>query len=139
MLFLVVTSFVNPRFLAFYKFLPYLLLLLPILWLFSIGVSLLVASLNVYFRDVQHLVGILLMVLFYSTPIIYPIPDLGKYSAIYKANPMTALVESFHQSLYWMAHPQARFMAYAAFVAIVVFIVGYATFLRLEPAFAEEI
>ena len=101
--------------------------------------ALLVAALNVYLRDVQHLVGIFLMVLFYSTPIIYPIPDLGKYSAIYKANPMTALVESFHQALYWMAHPQGLFMAYAAIVAIVMFVVGYSTFLRLEPAFAEEI
>lgn len=138
-LFVTATSFVNPRFLALYKFIPYLLLLLPILWLFSVGVSFLVASLNVYLRDVQHLVGILLMVLFYSTPIIYPIPDLGKYSVIYKANPMTALVESFHQALYWMVHPQVQFLAYSAIVAVAVFLFGYFTFLRLEPAFAEEI
>lgn len=139
LLFILGTALVEPRFWAFYKFLPYLLLLLPILWLFTVGVSLLVSALNVYFRDIQHLIGILLMVLFYSSPIIYPAPNLGKYDIAYKSNPITALVLSFKQTLYYMAPPGARLVAYALVVAVCTFIFGYFIFRRFEPAFAEEV
>ncbi len=137
--FIVVYSTSFPHFLAFYKYLPFLLVLIPILFMFTVGVSLLVASLNVYYRDIQHLVGIFLMMLFYSTPIIYPVPDLGAYGAIYKANPMTAIVLSFRKVLFEMAVPDWRFIAYTATVAFVVGVFGYFVFLRMEPSFAEEV
>ncbi len=140
-LFIIVTGLVgDPKYLGFYKFAPYLLILVPILFVFTIGVSLLVASLNVYMRDIQHLIGILLMVTFYATPIIYPITLVpAGYAKAYKANPVTAIIESFHQVLHGVGHPSFNLLLYSAVVAVAVFLVGYAVFLRLEPAFAEEI
>jgi lipopolysaccharide transport system permease protein len=137
--FIIVTAFFNPRFALFYKFIPALLILVPILWLFTVGVSLFVASLNVYLRDIQHLVGIFLMVLFYATPIIYAPPDFGRFNILYKANPMAAMILSFKDALFWMAYPSLKFIIYSLVVAIVTFLFGYFVFLRLEPAFAEEI
>jgi ABC-2 type transport system permease protein len=140
LLFIVANSFLKyPRFLDFYKYIPFLLILVPILWLFTVGVSLLVASLNVYLRDIQHLVGIVLMVLFYSTPIIYEPPDLGRFNMLFKANPMAAIILSFKQALFYMAYPSPKFVIYSLVVAVSVFLFGYFIFLRLEPAFAEEI
>ncbi len=144
-LFIIVTGLVgDPKYLEFYKFAPYLLILIPILFVFTIGVSLLVASLNVYMRDVQHFIGILLMVTFYATPIIYPISIVAErappiYLKAYKANPVTAIIESFHQVLHGVGHPSFNLLLYSAVVAVAVFLVGYAVFLRLEPAFAEEV
>ncbi len=144
-LFVLITGLVSdPKYLEFYKFLPYLLIIIPILFTFTIGVSLLVASLNVYMRDVQHLIGILLMVTFYATPIIYPIAIMeGRappiYIQAYKANPVTAIIESFHHVLHGVSHPSFNLLVYSAVVAVAVFLVGYTVFLRLEPAFAEEV
>jgi len=138
--FIVVIGLFKPRFLAIYKFLPFLLLLLPILFILTVGVSLLVAALNVYLRDIQHLVGILLLMLFYSTPIIYPMPtNLGKYTALYSLNPMVSIVMSFKNALFWLAVPSLHFIAYSSVFAIVMFLFGYLIFIRLEPDFAEEV
>jgi lipopolysaccharide transport system permease protein len=138
-LLIVASGFFIPRFLGFYVFLPWLLLLIPILFVFTFGISLLVAALNVYLRDIQHLVGILLMVLFYSIPIIYLMPDLGKYTVIYTLNPMVTIVMSFKNTLYWLANPSFNFMIYSALAAAGALVVGYLVFHKLEPAFAEEI
>src|SRR2546421_92852 len=61
--------------------LPWLLLALvivAIMTVFVLGVSLALSVLNVYFRDVQHFVGILLMLWFYASPIVYPIKYVPK-------------------------------------------------------------
>ncbi|HEB12128.1 MAG TPA: ABC transporter permease [Actinobacteria bacterium] len=139
--FLLISGFFNPRFLSFYKFFPYLLLLVPILFIFTLGISFLVSALNVYLRDIQHLVGILLMVLFYSSPIIYPIPPggFGRFTIIYLLNPMTAIVLSFKDALYYLRTPSFNLVMYSIVVSIVVFLFGYYIFLRLEPEFAEEV
>ncbi len=138
---LIFALFVNPRLMDFYKYFPYLLLLIPILFVFTLGLSLLVAALNVYFRDIQHMVGILLMVLFYSTPIIYPMTMVpgGTIGFIYSLNPMTTIVSSFKNALFWLTNPSLNFMLYSTASAIVMFIFGYFIFLRLEPEFAEEV
>ncbi len=139
--FVMVTGLISdPKYLQFYKYVPYLLLLIPILFVFTIGVSLLVASLNVYLRDIQHLIGIFLMVTFYATPIIYPMSLVPEgYIKAYKANPVTAMIESFHTVLWRLSHPSISLMLYSAAAAVVIFILGYRVFLRLEPAFAEEV
>ena len=139
--FILAFAMFNPRLLDFYKYFPYLLLLVPILFVFTLGLSLLVAALNVYFRDIQHMVGILLMVLFYSTPIIYPMSMVpgGKIGFIYSLNPMTTIVSSFKNVLFWLTNPSLNFMLYSAGSAIVMFLFGYFIFLRLEPEFAEEV
>ncbi len=139
--FFLVFAMFNSRFLDFYKYFPYLLLLVPILFFFTLGLSLLVAALNVYFRDIQHVVGILLMVLFYSTPIIYPISFVpgGKIGFLYRLNPMTTIVSSFKNALFYLTSPSLNFVLYSAGSAIVMFLFGYYIFLRLEPEFAEEV
>lgn len=130
----------DSKYLGFYKYLPYLIILIPILFVFTIGVSLLISALNVYLRDIQHIIGILLMVTFYATPIIYPITLVpGAYSKAYKANPVTAIIESFHQVLHGVSHPSFILLLYSATAAIAAFMFGYFIFLRLEPAFAEEV
>ena len=139
--FLLVIGIFNARYLAFYKFLPFVLLLLPILFLFTLGVSLLVAALNVYLRDIQHLVGISLLILFYATPIIYPFfpGTFGKYGLLILANPMASIVLSFKNALFWFKAPSFNMIAYSTTVALLTFLFGYLIFIRLEPDFAEEV
>ena len=140
LLFLVITGIFAPQYFAVFKYMPYLLILLPILFLFSVGFGLLIAALNVYFRDIQHIIGILLMVLFYASPIIYPMEYVpAKYAPAYMLNPLVSIVLSFKNALYWMKAPQLNWIAYSSVAAILTFAFGYIIFLRLAPDFAEEL
>lgn len=151
LLFIIATGIFAPGFFAVFKYLPYLLIMLPILFLFAVGFSFLVAALNVYFRDIQHIVGILMMILFYVSPIIYniyPIKGVNgvvpgyvppEYLSIYLSNPLAAIILSFKNALYFMQPPQLNWVLYSAAAAALSFLIGYTVFFRLSPFFAEEL
>lgn len=123
---------------------PWLIIILLLLSVLTIGFALLFAVLNVYFRDVEHFVGIILMVWFYATPIIYPfsyieqsgIPHLG---TILKINPMTDLVLALRDVLYFGQSPDLVLLAYVALASVSVFAFSYWLFKRFEDNFAEEV
>lgn len=123
----------------------YLIIIIFIELIFIIGISLIFAFLNVYFRDVQHFVGIILMVWFYATPIIYPDSMIPKVwhglpvYTIFKLNPLTALVLCYRDVLYYVRPPSLSLLSYSAAVSLGTLVVGYALFKRYEPNFAEEV
>jgi len=129
----------------FFRFLYFLLLIILIQLLFTIGASLFFALLNVYFRDVQHFVGIILMVWFYATPIIYDfglIPRKWRglpIQSILKLNPLTALILSYRDVLYFYRIPNFTLLFYAAAISLVSLLSAYLLFKRYEPSFAEEV
>ena len=129
--------------------------LVPVLFLvviqtvFVTGIALTLSVLNVYFRDVQHLVGILLQLWFYATPIVYPISVVKERAdvlgvsvplrTIYGLNPMVRLVEAYRDCLYDLRLPPAKDLGYLIVVAAVSLAVGLYAFNRLEPKLAEEL
>ena len=79
--------------------LPVLLGIIILLTLFITGIGLVLAALNVYFRDLTHLWGIVVTAWFYATPIVYPISLVEERNSatldfIYGLNPMTRFVEA---------------------------------------------
>lgn len=61
-----------------------------------VGLSLIIATLNVFYRDVQFMVNVVLMLLFYLTPVFYRSEAItGKYRILYTLNPMAALIDSY--------------------------------------------
>jgi ABC-2 type transport system permease protein len=125
--------------------LPYLLVLLA---LFAIGIGLLLAMLNVRYRDVAYLVTIVLNLLFYATPIIYPIslvpetaraPWFGEVQvrAIYELSPLTQFVEAFRDVVYLLQPPSVTRLASLTVVSVVVFLLGFAYFQRGSRDVAE--
>lgn len=125
-------------------FWPWLIVIILLEFIFTLGVALLFATLNVYFRDVQHFVGIILMVWFYATPIIYPFSYIQNAGIPYleticKINPMTDLVLAFRDVLYFGQNPDIVLLAYAAIVSLTTFVFSYWLFKRYEADFAEEV
>ena len=132
--------------------LPWLLPVLVIVAIqtvFVLGLGLGLSVLNVYFRDVQHLVGVLLQLWFYSTPIVYP-PGLVPGSAhvfgwkvplgaLYDLNPMVRFVEAYRNCLYDLRLPSLATWAYIVAAAMVALGAGLWAFGRLEPKLAEEL
>lgn len=128
---------------------PMLLLLIVVALPFIVGLSLMLSVLNVYFRDVQYLTGIVLQALFYATPIVYPIslvPErhevLGRdlpLLDIYRLNPLVRLVEAVRDVFYDLRFPPVGDIAYVLGVGLVVLVCGLAVFSRFEGRLAEEL
>jgi ABC-2 type transport system permease protein len=120
--------------------LPYLLLLLAA---FAMGIGLLLAMLNVRYRDVAYLVTIVLNLLFYATPIIYPIALVESYGGsrwlreAYLLNPVTQFVEAFRDVLYDLEVPTAGRLLGLTVVSVAVFLLGFTYFQRGSGDVAE--
>ncbi|MDD5623083.1 MAG: ABC transporter permease [Actinomycetota bacterium] len=132
-----------------YKFYIYLYLLPIVIFIqffLVAGMTLLVSALNVFFRDLQHLITIIMMVWFFGTPVIYPLSMVPEeYQFIIKINPMTIYTTYYRNIFYFVKYPGgAGFPSVAETltalgITILIFFVGYFVFKRLEPRFAEEI
>jgi ABC-type polysaccharide/polyol phosphate export permease len=135
---MIVGNFVIP-------YIPVVLLLIVIETAFVLGISLMLSVLNVYFRDVQHLIGILVQLWFYATPIVYPITFVEHGVSnktlvfIYKLNPMVQVADAFRNCLYDLRLPALGTMLYLVAIAVVTLAFGYFVFSRLEPRLAEEL
>ncbi len=106
---------------------------------FVVGLGLMFSVLNVYFRDVQHFIGILLQLWFYATPIVYPIsvvPENVRF--VYGLNPMVRFVEAYRDCLYDLRSPPLLDWAYLIAVAAITLAIGWSVFTKLEPKLAEE-
>ncbi len=113
---------------------------------FVLGLALAFSVWNVYFRDLEYLVGIGLQFWFYATPIVYPISlvedELGKDSLgldLYRLNPMTRFVEVYRDLFYSLRGPTLGTMAYLVGCAIVSLAIGRIAFGRLQGRLAEEL
>jgi lipopolysaccharide transport system permease protein len=118
------------------------------------GYSLALAALNVYFRDVQHLISIALQVWFYLTPVVYPIANeshvyipvsLHRFGVtipvrrIYELNPMVHVVTAYRNVLYDGRFPGGASFAYLVGSSFAVLAIGWTIFRRLEPRMVEEL
>lgn len=111
------------------------LLLLPVLLLiqgaFTVGLSLIVATLNVFYRDVQHIVGVLLLLLFYLTPVFYRSQSVvEKYHIIYTLNPITVLIQSYRAIFFYGVAPSFISLLFAGVSALLMCAIGYIVYYR---------
>lgn len=123
-------------------YLPALLLTLVCLTCFATGFGLLLASLNVYFRDVGYLWGILAQGWFYVTPIIYTQALIDLHPGLARLgrfNPMSPYILSVRNVLYDLRWPSAPGLLAMVVLAIVSITLGLVVFVRLAPRFAEEL
>lgn len=122
--------------------LPFLLALLA---LFSVGIGLVLSMLNVRYRDVAYLVSIGMNLLFYATPIIYPISKVPHerngipIRTLYDLNPLVQFVEAFRDVVYDLRVPSAGRLLGLTLVSVVVFFLGFAFFERGSRDVAEEL
>ena len=125
------------------------LLLIVVLAAFSLGIALMLSVANVYFRDMRHLIGIVMQVWFYLTPIIYPataVPEeeelLGMNVPVrdlLELNPMTRFAEAFRDLLYDLRWPSAGTIAYVVAWSAASLALGWWIFKRSEGRLAEEL
>ncbi len=129
-------------------------LLLPVVILiqlfFTIGISLILATVNVFYRDTQIMLGVVLQAWFFLTPIFYPITRVPETRLILgvsvplrvwfrRLNPMASIVATYRDVIYWGARPGTDFFLRTTVTALVFLVLGYVIFKHYSPVFGEEI
>ena len=117
-------------------------LLLALQALLTTGLALILSAVTVYFRDVEYLVGIGLTVLFFLTPILYPLSIVGESSRLHLLlllNPLTWLVTSYQRIWHDNQWPDLYQHLMLTGKAVLATIVGTLVFRRLEGRLAEEV
>lgn len=130
-----------------YNFLPYIPVFLLTIFLqvvVTTGFGFMFAGLTVYFRDIEQLITIILLVWFFATPIVYPLGDIASKSnaaALFLkiANPLTSIMLLYRESLLYLSWPSLSLLIYAIGGSFLVLIVGNLLFQRISPNFAKEI
>jgi ABC-2 type transport system permease protein len=117
-----------------------------------VGVCLIVSVINVYFRDVQHLLELVLLAWFWMTPIVYQIAFVQQKPSVFRfylLNPMTTIVLAFQRGIYGFEKnvsvagaPLSWYLRNLAVVflgSIIMVGLGWYIFRRLESRLAEEL
>lgn len=114
------------------------LVLVPAL-LVAVGVSWILAALGVYFRDLQQLVGAIVQrLLFFLTPIIYPIERVPEaVRPVLYLNPMTPVVEGVRRTLLLDRAPEWGPLAIWTVIGLALCVGGHALFMRTRRGFAD--
>jgi lipopolysaccharide transport system permease protein len=115
-------------------------LLLLIQILLTLGICFFSAAVTVVFRDVRFLIPLLLQVMLFITPIIYPVSMVHERIRPYYLlfNPMAVLIDAYRRVLLYNQPPGA-YLPLAAAVSLFIFVSGYLVFRRLEASFADII
>jgi lipopolysaccharide transport system permease protein len=117
----------------------FLLIFIPFFF-FVYGAGLLLSSLYVYFRDLSQIWTVLVQVLFFCSPIFYPISIVpASVLPYYQLNPVTQFIGMFRDVLVAGNLPSLFGIAVIIGFAAAAFLVGSLVFARLHPRFAEEL
>lgn len=122
------------------------LLLLPVLLavqlVLCLGFAYLLAALGVFFRDVLHILGILLTLWYFLTPIIFPLESFRDRTTAYlmlHLNPMTPVITGYQRVILDGAMPKWEWLGYSLGVGVVVLVLGLFIYHRSSPSFEEEL
>lgn len=117
--------------------LPVLLLLE---YFMALGFSFILSAINVYFRDVEYMTNVLMMIWIWLTPIMYSfeaVPEqLQKIVAI---NPMTPIITAYQSILYRTCDPKFQMLIYSIIFDSILLLVGIVIFEKLSDRFSEEL
>ncbi len=109
--------------------------------LLAYGLGLILATVNVYFRDVEHFIAVLTLAWFWFSAVVFDLSWVQQHGrrlyVIFSANPMVGVVHSFRQLLLYDSWPNWHLLAYSACFAVASVVVGMLVFNRYERAFAE--
>jgi ABC-type polysaccharide/polyol phosphate export permease len=105
---------------------------------FTVGLAWIIAGITVFIRDLGPIVGMVLTVWLFLTPVFYPsslVPD--GWRIILRINPMYSVIETYRSLILRGQLPEIGDLAFLSLSAVVVCLVGYRVFTRLQPAFAD--
>ena len=114
-------------------------LIVLIQYIFLLGAGFILSSVTVFVRDLEHIITVIIMALFYGTPIVYSLSSIPSQFAFFIGlNPMSTIVMSYRDILYYQQTPNLMNLMYVGIFSVVILILGYFIFNKLQRKFAEE-
>ena len=121
-----------------------------ILFFFSLGVGMILATLSVFFRDIENIYDVVCLLLFYVTPIVYTIDRLGFEAGsiqlkLIKLNLLYGIIDMFRACIIWggpdtfWQHWSMHIMLYCCVAAVVCLVVGFLLFYKFQDKFILHI
>lgn len=117
-------------------------IVLIIQYVLLLGISFIVSALTVYFRDLEHIIGIVLLAAFYGTPIVYKMEQLNGHPSlqfIMNLNPMTHIINGYRDIFFNQQMPDFKALGIVFVIAVILTFVGYFIFKKLQKGFAEQL
>jgi ABC-type polysaccharide/polyol phosphate export permease len=104
------------------------------------GIAWLAAAATVYFRDVRHIVGVAVTMLFYFTPVFYDLDRLPhRFQSLLRLNPVTTIVDGYHSIVLGGRLPPAGWLAAVTLLSVLMASAGAFFFTRMSPGFVDEL
>lgn len=118
----------------------YLPVLFAVEYIIVLGITLIAAAVTVYFRDLSHILSILLMMWQFLTPVFYPITMVPEeYVYLFELNPMTNIISSYRDILFYNTVPD-MFLLFQSFIyGLVLLFFGLILFGILKKGFSENL
>jgi ABC-type polysaccharide/polyol phosphate export permease len=104
----------------------YLPLLIVLQGILTAGLGLIIATLNVFYRDVQYIVSVSLMLLFYLTPVFYRSQEIAEsYRVVFTLNPIAGLIDSYRAILFYGRIPELSTLLFIGISSGTLCVMGY--------------
>ncbi len=117
--------------------------LIPIMlieYILTLGLSLMFAAIEVYFRDIEHIMSVIMMIWMYVTPMFYSLEIVPNHlKRFFYFNPMLYVIGMYQRVLYYKELPGFDYMVRAALISVCLLVIGWIVFHKLEKRFAEEL
>lgn len=138
---LVMALFIIFSGIGFNIYLIYLPLVIMTQFLFTLGIVFITSAINIYIRDLEYIINFIIQMLFYATPILYSMDMFtgSRIGTIIQFNPMTPIINSYRNILYWGVTPQIKSLIFVLIGSIFLCFIGLKIFRRLSKGFAEEV
>lgn len=137
---IIIFAFVIFSGLGITKYIIFYPLVFIVQYLLLIAISLIVSSICVYVRDLQHFIGIFLQLLFYATPIVYSAETIpSEFAWILNINPMTYVINGYRDIFYNQTMPDIKGLLIILGIVLIAIIIGYLIFNKLQKGFAEQL
>ena len=105
---------------------------------FALAISFFFSATQVRFRDIGVAVPLLLQVWLFATPVIYPLSAVpAQLRPFYALNPMVGVIESFRQVILKGAAPETAALLFSAAISVVLLVISYLYFKRVEATMAD--
>ncbi|MBE6161600.1 MAG: ABC transporter permease [Firmicutes bacterium] len=125
---------------GFSGYIVYLPLIILAQYILMLAIIFLTSSINVYIRDAEYIINFIIQMLFYATPILYS-TDLfpEKIAGLLKINPMVTIIECYRDVLFYHNQPHLKSLLIVILTSLILLLINYRIFRRLEKGFAEEV
>lgn len=134
-LFVIVITGHGVNFMAFL----YLPIIILVEYLLALGLTFIASAVTVFLRDVEYVLGIIMMAWQFLSPVMYGVDMVPKeLEPIFSINPMTAILVAYRDIFYYKQIPQLNTLLQATFLGIVFLVIGVIVFEKLKKHFSEE-